>query len=97
MPVRGEVRDALCLALKAGDGMTRELAMRSGVGVTSAMYTLRNMVQAGEARVVDLARVPGVKRPVPVYGLALDDDDGAGDGGIDWSLITCWGQWPAAA
>lgn len=95
MPVRGEVRDALCMALKAGNGMTRDLALRSGVGVTSAMFTLRNMVAAGEARVVDTARVPGVKRPVPVYGLV--DDDGVDDGGIDWSLITCWGQWPAAA
>lgn len=97
MPVRGEVRDALCMALKGAGGTTRDLAMRAGIGVTSAMYTLDNMVRSGEARVVDLARVPGVKRPVPVYGLALDDDDGVGDGGIDWSLITCWGQWPAVA
>lgn len=94
MPVRGDVRDALSMALRAGDGMTRDLALRSGVGVTSAMYTLRNMVQAGEARVVDAARVPGVKRPVPVYGWAgdagADDDDG-----INWDLITCWAAWPA--
>lgn len=95
MPVRGEVRDALCMALKGGAGTTRDLAMRSGAGVTSAMYTLRNMVQAGEVRQLDPVRVPGVKRPVPVYGLV--DDDAVDDGGIDWSLITCWGQWPAAA
>lgn len=93
MPVRGDVRQALSVALKGGDGMTRDLALRSGVGVTSAMYTLRNMVVAGEARVVGSARVPGVKRPVPVYGAA--DDDGADVGGINWDLITCWAQWPA--
>lgn len=93
MPIRGDVRQALSVALKGGDGMTRELAMRSGVGVTCAMYTLRNMVQAGEVRVVRSAKVAGVKRPVPVYGMA-DDDAAASAGGINWDLITCWGQWP---
>lgn len=94
MPVRGEVRDALSMALKGGHGTTRDLALRSGVGITSAMYTLRNMVCAGEARQLDPVRVPGVKRPVPVYG-AAGDDGGAGAGGINWDLITCWAQWPA--
>ena len=93
MPARGDVRDALSTALRGGHGITRDLALRSGVGVTSAMYTLRNMVAAGEARVVDTVRVPGVKRPVPVYGHAADDE--AADGGINWDLITCWAQWPA--
>ena len=93
MPVRGEVRDALRVALKGGTGITRELAQRSGVGVTSAMYTLRNMVQAGEVCQLDPVRVPGVKRPVPVYGLV--DDDEPQQGGTNWDLITCWAQWPA--
>ena len=93
MPARGEVRDALCMALRGREGTTRELALRAGVGVTRTMYTLRDMVRAGEAHVVDQTRVPGVKRPVPVYGLAMDGD-AVGDGGVDWSLITCWGQWP---
>ena len=97
MPVRGEIRDALSMAVRSGHGTTRDLALRSGVGITSAMYTLKNMVAAGEARVVDVARVPGVKRPVPVYGWAGDEDESANDGGIDWSLITCWAQWPAQA
>ena len=96
MPVRGEVRDALCMALKGGSGMTRELAQRSGVGVTSAMYTLRNMVQVGEVSVLDQVRVPGVKRPVPVYGLV--EEGAANEGtGTNWDLITCWAQWPAQA
>lgn len=96
MPVRGEIRDTLSMALSAGVGTTRDLALRSGVGVSAAMYTLRNMVQAGEVAVVDTTRVPGVKRPVPVYGL-VDDDSAANDGGINWDLVTCWAQWPAQA
>lgn len=96
MPVRGEIRDTLSMALSAGVGTTRDLALRSGVGVSAAMYTLRNMVQAGEAEVVSTTRVPGCKRPVPVYGL-VDGDDAANDGGINWDLVTCWAQWPAQA
>lgn len=97
MPVRGEIRETLSTALMAGVGTTRDLALRSGVGVSAAMYTLRNMVQAGEAAVVSTTRVPGCKRPVPVYGL-VDEDDAANDsGGTNWDLVTCWAQWPAQA
>lgn len=95
MPVRGDVREALSLALKGGHGTTRDLALRSGVGVTSAMYTLRNMVYAGEAVQLDPVRVPGVKRPVPVYGAA--NEEAAESGGTNWDLITCWAQWPRQA
>lgn len=97
MPVRGEIRDALGMALKGGHGTTRDLAMRSGVGVSAAMYTLRNMVDAGEACRLPPVRVPGVKRPVPVYGPAEHDDAANEDGGINWDLVTCWSQWPAQA
>ena len=34
-------------------------------------------------------RVPGVKRPVPVYGPARTASD------VDWSLVTSWAMWPA--
>lgn len=34
------------------------------------MWTLRDVVAAGEAEKVTTGRVPGVKRPVPVYRLA---------------------------
>lgn len=94
MPVRGEVRDALRLGLVASPGTTRYLAGATGVGVTKAMYTLRDMVVAGEVRVVDRVRQPGVKRPVPVYGLV---DDAPQASGANWDLITCWAQWPAQA
>ena len=65
------------------------------MGITSAMYTLRNMVYAGEAVQLEPVRVAGVKRPVPVYGAA--SDDAAEAGGTNWDLITCWAQWPAQA
>lgn len=90
MPVRGEVRNTLQQGLLAGQATTRDLALRTGVGVTKAMYTLRDMVMAGEAVVAHTVRVPGVKRPVPVYGLteqALDTEPGV-------ALVTCWIQWP---
>lgn len=67
---RGEVREALRAAMKAGPGTTRELAQRSGVGVTASMRTLDNMVTAGEVQKQQPTRRPGVKRPVPVYALA---------------------------
>jgi hypothetical protein len=94
MPVRGEIRNTLQLGLMAGRATTRDLAHRTGVGVSSAMFTLRNMVVAGEVVRVDTARVPGVKRPVPVYDLADADTSG---GGTNWDLITCWAQWPGQA
>ena len=94
MPARGEVRDTLRLGLLAGSATTRQLAMSTGVGVTKAMYTLRDMVVAGEVAVVDRVRVPGVKRPVPLYDLA--DAEPAGDG-MNWDLVTCWAQWPGQA
>ena len=90
MRPRGEVRNYLSLGLQAGPGTTRDLAMRTGVGLTKAMYTLRDMVTAGEAAVLHSVRVPGCFRPVPVYGLAETE----ADDGMNWDLVTCWAQWP---
>lgn len=95
MPVRGEVRNTLQLGLLAGRATTRVLAMRTGVGVTKAMYTLRDMVVAGEAVVAHTVRVPGVKRPVPVYDLV--EQAPATEQGMNWDLVTCWAQWPRQA
>ena len=96
MPVRGEIRNTLAMGLRAGPGTTRDLAQRTGVGITAAMYTLRDMVVAGEVVKREPVRVAGCKRPVPVYDLA-GDDGAANDGGINWALVTCWAQWPAQA
>ena len=92
---QGEIRQALVGGLEAGRGTTRELALRTGVGVTAAMRTLDNMRRAGDICVVETARVPGVRRPVPVYDLARRED--AAPPGYDWSLVTCWAQFPASA
>ena len=94
MAVRGEIRNTLQLGLLAGRGTTRELAQRTGVGVTKAMHTLNDMVRAGEVVKLDTVRVAGVKRPVPVYDLATAP---AASRGVNWDLITCWAQWPGQA
>ena len=67
---RGEIRIVLHAALANGPGTTRELALRSGVGISMTRRTLDNMVTAGDASKVDSVRRPGVKRPVPVYALS---------------------------
>ncbi len=90
----GEIRQRLHEVMSAGRGTTRELAARSNVGLQAAMYTLDNMKRAGVVFVADEVRVPGVKRPVPVYDLRRDGCEPAATG-LDWSLITCWAQFPA--
>ena len=66
---RGEIRLALLRALESGQGTTRELAQRSGVGISATMQTLGNMCTAGEVCKPCTVRRPGVHRPVPVYAL----------------------------
>jgi hypothetical protein len=61
--------------MASAPGTSRELAARTQVGFTAAMWTLRNMVVAGEASKLQPVRVPGVKRPVPVYGLSTPTDN----------------------
>lgn len=64
----GECRQALERALEQGQGTGRALAERAGVGYAAAQKTLDNMVRSGAAvKLPEPARVPGVKRPVPVY------------------------------
>lgn len=73
----GEIRLALRSAIAISPGTTRQLAARTQVGVQAAMYTLNNMVQAGEASKLAPVRVPGVRRPVPVYGPPVEIVDQA--------------------
>ena len=92
MRPRGEFRALLADAFGAGvTGTTRDLAMRTGIGVTATRRTIDNMVRAEEAAVVNEIRVPGVKRRVPVYGGSTAPASPT----QDWSLITCWAQFPA--
>lgn len=88
MRPRGEIREVLARGLAVGVGNTRDLALRTGVGITAARQTLDNMCRSGEVRVVREDRIPGVKRPVPVYGPARTVS------GFDWSLVTSWALWP---
>lgn len=96
MRCRGEIRERLAEGLSAGAGTTREIAARTGVGREVARRTLDNMRRAAEVVIVDLARVPGVRRPVPVYGLA-DEQARAAEPAYDWSLVTSWASWPTDA
>ena len=68
---QGAAASASHTASVAGDyTVTRELALRSGVGITASMKTLDGMCTAGEVCKPCSVRRPGVKRPVPVYALA---------------------------
>lgn len=66
----GSQRKALLEALALGPGTSRELAERAGLSADDAMQVLNNMVRKGvpQALVLRHERVPGCKRPVPVYG-----------------------------
>jgi hypothetical protein len=95
MRPRGEFRALLADAFGSGvTGTTRDLAMRTGIGISATMVTLDNMRRTGEAAVVDTVRIAGVKRPVPVYGRPASASASPAQ---DWSLITCWAQFPGAA
>jgi hypothetical protein len=69
----GEVRAALVKAMRdaKGPATTRLLAARACVGLEAARHTLDNLVRAGVADKPGTTRVPGVRRPVPVYTLRV--------------------------
>jgi len=50
---------------------SRVLAARACVGYEAARHTLDNLVRAGVADKPGTTRVPGVRRPVPVYALRV--------------------------
>jgi hypothetical protein len=70
----GEERRALAAALLSGPGTTREIAARACVGVDVARETLNNMVRASSVIKLTTTRVPGCKRPVPVYSVPLSQE-----------------------
>lgn len=89
---RGELRLALRHALEAGPGTTRELAQRSGAGVSASMLTLDNMVTAGEVKKLEPTRRPGVRRPVPVYALSDTNRSEGTAGSALQRLLQAWGS-----
>jgi hypothetical protein len=90
-----DVRVDLAAALIDGEGTTKQLAQRTGLPVSRTRRALDNMVRAGDAMKMTPVRVPGVKRPVPVYGRAVRADDMACDAEPFVSLIQAWASMPA--
>ena len=89
------LRVALAAELVDGPGTTAELWRRMGCEcpVLQVRIALRNMVAAGEVRLLAPVAVPGVRRPVPVYARAGRSDlrdvaDGSATG--IHSLIAVW-------
>lgn len=93
----GEARICMAAALMDGPGTTRQLAARTGCSLDLAMYTLHAMVRAGDATKLAPVRVPGVKRPVPVYARAIRQLDEVPENDNPFiSLIAAWMGRPAA-
>lgn len=67
----GELRAALLRAMRECKVPVpgKVLAQRACVGFDAAQHTLANMVRDRAAVKAGTVRVPGVKRPVPVYAL----------------------------
>jgi len=79
----------LMAALIDGPGTCRQLAQRTGLAVSATRTALDNMVRRGDACADERVRVPGVKRPVPVYSRAQAGDD-SGDAVCLPDLIAVW-------
>lgn len=75
MRPHSEIRVCLAAALLEGPGTSRQLAQRTGGGLDDTREALNNMVRAGDAVKLPSVRVPGVKRPVPVYARAVRGAD----------------------
>lgn len=88
-----DIRLALAAALMDGPGTCRQLAQRTGGSVAVVREALNNMVRAGDAAKPrdKRVRIPGVKRPVPVYVRALRQADAAAANDAPFhSLISAW-------
>lgn len=90
----GEVRVAMRVGLhELGAGTARQLAAHTGIGLDVARYTLRDMVDAGEAVRGDPVRIDTCKRPVPVYVCPAVDGDSAvvaNDEPAAWMGLAAW-------
>jgi hypothetical protein len=98
MRPQSEIRVTLAAALVDGPGTTRQLAQRTGWAIGDTRRALDNMVTAGDACKPRSVRMPGVKRPVPVYARAMRAvDAAAGDGAPGVDLIMAWAGLAAPA
>ena len=91
MRPQSEIRVTLSAALVDGEGTTKQLAQRTGWSIGMTRRALDNMVTAGDVCKPHTVRVPGVKRPVPVYARSMRQADAAqGGGGVGVDLIMAW-------
>jgi len=77
MRPQSEIRVTLAAALVDGAGTTKQLAQRTGWSIGMTRRALDNMVTAGDVCKPHTVRVPGVKRPVPVYARSMRQADAA--------------------
>lgn len=90
MRPQSEIRVTLAAALIDGGGTTRQLAQRTGWSIGMTRRALDNMCTAGDVRKAARVRVPGVKRPVPVYERSTRADDAARPDRAGVDLIMAW-------
>ncbi len=90
MRPQSEIRVTLAAALIDGAGTTKQLAQRTGWSIGLTRRALDNMVTAGDACKPCSVRVPGVKRPVPVYARATRAEDAVTRGTAGVDLIMAW-------
>lgn len=95
MRPQSPIRVDLSAALVDGAGTTKQLAQRTGWSIGLTREALNNMVRAGDARKARTVRVPGVKRPVPVYERACRDAVMVLPGQALGSILAGWSRWPA--
>ena len=90
MRPQSEIRVTLAAALVDGKGTTKQLAQRTGWSIGMTRMALHNMWCAGDVEKIEQIRVPGVKRPVPVYARATRALDAATCGSTGVDLIRAW-------
>ena len=97
MRPQSPIRVDLAAALVDGAGTTKQLAQRTGWSIGLTRRTLTNMVTAGDVRKARTVRVPGVKRPVPVYERAVRSQDVCAPHQALGAILAGWSRWPAYA
>ncbi len=91
MRPQSEIRVTLSAALVDGEGTTKQLAQRTGWSIGMTRRALDNMVTAGDVCKPRTVRVPGVKRPVPVYARSMRQADASrGGASVGVDLIMAW-------
>ena len=95
MRPQSEIRLDLAAALLDGPGTCKELAQRTGWSIGLTRRALNNMCHAGDVHKPCSVRVPGVRRPVPVYARTIRIADAiATQHQAPQQVLAAWGRWP---